>query len=260
MHMLILDLKGFFCHFTPMPLELLRKTIDLLLPPRCLATGEVVDRQGMLSPAFWSQLSFIEKPFCITCGVPFGFAVAGEALCAYCMETPPTFDRARAAVIYNDPSRQLLLAFKYGDRLQAVDTFMPWLLRAGGEMLAQSDLIVPVPLHPRRLWQRRFNQSALLAQALASASGKEFLPEALVRLRHTVPQKGMNRSERKNNVRGAFCANGRYAGNIAGKNILIVDDVFTSGATLNECARTLKRAGASDVFVLTIARVAKEDF
>jgi ComF family protein len=243
-----------------MPLQLLRKTIDILLPPRCLATGEIVDKQGMLAPDFWSQLSFIEKPFCVTCGVPFGFSVTGDTLCAPCMESEPVFDRARAAVVYNDPSRQLLLAFKYGDRLQAADTFLPWLLRAGSEMIAESDIIVPVPLHARRLWQRRFNQSALLAQAVAASAKKQFLPEALIRLRHTVPQKGMNRKERKDNVRGAFCANGRYAAALTGKNILLIDDVLTSGATLNECARTLKRAGASSVFILTVARVTKEEF
>lgn len=243
-----------------MSLKLLRKTIDILLPPRCLATGIIVDQQGMLNPDFWSQLSFIEKPFCMTCGIPFGFSVAGEALCAHCMESPPVFDRARSAVTYNDPSRQLLLAFKYGDRLQAADTFLPWLLRAGSEMILESDVIVPVPLHARRLWQRRFNQSALLARTLAASARKTCLPDALIRLRHTAPQKGMNRKERKENVRGAFCANGRHGGNLAGKNILLIDDVFTSGATLNECARTLKRAGALSVYVLTVARVVKEEF
>lgn len=239
---------------------LLTAALDLLLPPRCAGTGEIVDRQGMVSPAFWNELSFIEKPFCVTCGTPFHFETPDGSLCAACMETEPDFDQARAAVVYNDASRRLVLNFKYGDRLQAVDTFLPWMTRVGAELIAQSDILVPVPLHARRLWQRRFNQSALLALALAKRCGKTCLPNALLRRRHTAPQKGLDRNARRRNVRNAFVLNPRADENVRGKNILLVDDVLTSGATLNECARVLKKSGAKKVFVLTIARVARGEF
>lgn len=235
-------------------------TIDLLLPPRCMGSGAIVDRPGLVAPAFWSELNFITDPCCDTCGLPFGFQALAGTLCASCLEDPPHYDRARSAVVYNDASRKLVIAFKYGDRMHAALTFTPWLLRAGAELLAESDLLVPVPLHPRRLWSRRFNQSAVLAQAAARGAGKRCLPGGLQRLRATVPQQGLTRKDRRDNVHNAFALDPRYADDIAGKTVMLVDDVFTSGATLNECARTLKKAGAARVFVLTVARVTKDDF
>lgn len=234
----------------------LEKAIDMLLPPRCIATGEIVDQQGMISPAFWQELQFIEDPFCITCGIPFSFKTTGETLCVACMDMEPEFDQARAAVTYNDASRKLVLAFKYGDRLHAVHTFTPWMIRAGQELIDASDMVIPVPLHLHRLRARRFNQSALLAQEIAKRSGKAYTPDALLRSRHTVPQKGLSAKDRRKNVQGAF----EVKKDLKDRSILLIDDVFTSGATLNECARVLKKAGAACVNVLTIARVTKEEF
>jgi len=249
-----------FARPPPDPRGFLHKMLDLLLPPRCLGTGEIVDRQGMVTPAFWSQLTFIDTPYCQTCGLPFPFATPEGTLCAACIEEEPVFDAARAAVVYCKASRQLILDFKYGDRLHAVDTFLPWLARAGTEMLAETNLIIPVPLHRKRLWQRRFNQSALLAQKLARAGGKTYMPNGLIRRRHTIPQKGLSRKERYRNVKNAFAVPPPAQTALNGKTVMIVDDVFTSGATLNECARILKKAGAAKVFVLTVARVTREDF
>ncbi len=241
-------------------LAMAQTALDTLLPPRCIATGEIVDAPGMVSPAFWSQLSFIEAPHCATCGLPFAFEASLQTLCAACIDYPPAFDTARSAVVYNDSSREVILGFKYGDRLHAVDTFVPWMQRAGKELLNDTDIIIPVPLHQRRLWERRFNQSALLAEELADRTDKKYFPDALLRLRHTVPQQGLNVKDRNKNVKSAFGIQTRYKEAIKGKNILLIDDVFTSGATLNECARTLKKTGAEKVFVLTIARVTRAEF
>lgn len=232
--------------------------LDAILPPRCIATGEIVDAQGMISPLFWKELSFIENPLCETCGMPFGAPALEGSVCAACLDHPPAYDMARAGVAYNDASRQVLLDFKYGDRLQAVHTFVPWLMRAGVRIIGGTDIFVPVPLHPKRLWRRRFNQSALIAQEMAKRTGHDCIPDALLRLRATVPQKGLNRKERNDNVKYAFAVNPKRM--VADKNITLIDDVFTSGATLNECARTLKKAGAAAVYVLTVARVTREEF
>jgi ComF family protein len=240
--------------------SLLAAALDVLLPPRCAGTGDVVDEQGMLSPAFWGGLGFIEAPFCATCGTPFGFENALGMICAACMEYEPQFDAARAPVVYNDASRQLILDFKHGDKMHFVHTFIPWMLRAGAELIGETDAILPVPLHARRLWKRRYNQSAVLAAELGRRTGKRHLPDGLIRLRATIQQKGLSRKERRDNVKGAFAVNGRYLTELRGKNIMLVDDVFTSGATLNECARTLKKHGAAKVSVLTIARVTREEF
>ena len=218
----------------PSPLMAL---LDQILPPRCIATGEIVDAQGMISPAFWSELAFIEAPLCHTCGIPFSFPTHEGTVCAACIDYPPEFDQARSAVVYNDASRQLVLDFKYGDRLNAVHTFAPWLLRSGKDLIAKTDFILPVPLHRQKLWQRRFNQSALIAQEIGKRAEKKWLADALLRLRATVPQKGLSRKERNDNVKNAFGINTRYLQEIKDKNVLLIDDVFTSGATLNECAR-----------------------
>ena len=248
--------------------SLWQATIDILLPPRCLATGEIVDAPGMVSPAIWPQLQFIESPCCKTCGMPFSFEIANDApgakasdiLCAACMDREPVFDSARSAVVYNEASRKMILSFKYGDRLHAVHTFAPWMMRAGKSLIEQADFIIPVPLHNRRLRERRFNQSALLAQEIAKRSGKAYVPNLLERTRHTIPQQGLNYKERGKNVHGAFAVSKNYLQTIKDKNILLVDDVFTSGATLNECARVMKKAKANIVNVLTVARVTKEEF
>jgi ComF family protein len=264
-----IDFKGFFWQLPPMSSLSVKKSplyalctaaLDLLLPPRCPMTGSIVDAPGMLSADAWPQLSFVESPMCATCGTPFHFQAPGETLCANCLDHPPVFDKARAAVTYNDASRKIILSFKYGDSLHAVHTFTPWLQRAGKDLIENTDIILPVPLHRYRLWQRRFNQSALLAKALAQKNGKIFLPDALLRLRHTKPQKGLSRKERNDNVKNAFDLSPHGVRAISGRRILLIDDVFTSGATLNECARALKKSGAAAVFILTIARVTREEF
>lgn len=239
--------------------SLWNKTLNIILPPRCAGSGAVVDAPGMVSPGFWSELSFIDNPLCETCGVPFGFGSTIGTICAACIDEEPAFTRARSAVVYNDASRKLVMGFKYGDRLHAVQTFVPWMARAGEGLIAASDIVIPVPLHFRRLWQRRFNQSAILGEMLAKRSNLAFAPDTLTRPRYTVKQKGLSRKERLANVQGAFAVDEKQAAGLIGKNILLVDDVFTSGATLNECARILKKAGAAQIYVLTIARVTRDD-
>ncbi len=240
----------------------LRSLLDAVLPPRCPATGEIVAEAGTISPAFWQELTFISAPCCDLCGLPFALDLRsdGPLHCAACMAQPFVFDRARAAVVYNDASRKLILGFKYGDRLHSITTFTPWLVRAGQTLLADSDIVIPVPLHRKRLWQRRFNQSSVLAQAVARQSGLACLPAGLIRTRHTQPQKGLSKSARQTNVASAFAVNPRHAQRIAGQRVILIDDVFTSGATLNACARVLIAAGTAQVHVLTLARVTREEF
>lgn len=236
------------------------KVVDAVLPPRCIATGEVVDAQGAISAKFWPDLQFIDAPFCKTCGMPFPFDMAGEgAICAACMENEPAFHAARSAVIYNDASRKLILSFKYGDRLDAVHTFVPWMIRAGGSFLEEADVIIPVPLHPKRLRERRFNQSAVLAEEIAKRTQKTYAPDLLKRIKSTVPQKGLSRKQRLNNVKNAFGIEEKNIRFVERKRIVLIDDVFTSGATLNAGAEKLLSKGADRVSCLTIARVLKDE-
>jgi ComF family protein len=237
-----------------------RLVLDALLPPRCLACGGAVETQGALCAACWQAISFLGEPCCARCGLPFPYDAGQGAECAQCAAHPPPFDRARAVLAYDDHSRRLILAFKHADRLHGIPSFGQWLARSGAELLVDADLIVPVPLHWTRLFRRRFNQSALLAQATAAAwtrqgggvQGPAFAPDLLIRKRRTRSQGHLTRLKRAENVRGAFAVKSDTA--IAGKRIVLVDDVLTTGATVEACTRVLKRAGAARVDVLTLAR------
>lgn len=236
--------------------------LDMILPPRCIGTGEIVDKQGMIAPALWQDLDFIAPPYCSQCGSPFDFEDSFEdtTLCGDCLTKPPVFDTARSALRYNDASRRLLLRFKYSDQQHAAVTFARWLHHAGLTELQSADYILPVPLHWRRFWQRRFNQSALLALALSRLTDIAVLPDILLRKRFTGPQKGLSRRARQKNVRMAFTVDPAKAWKIKDKHLILIDDVLTSGATANECAKLLKRKGAARVTVLTVARVLRKDY
>lgn len=217
-----------------------------------------MDKQGAISAKAWAELEFIATPYCEICGIPFEFqeAAIGDACCE-CSEKPKKYNRARAALIYNDTSRDLILGFKHGDKTHIAPTFVPWLLRSGQKLIDQSDVIVPVPLHYRRLITRRYNQAAIIAQTLAKTAKKPHLPMALKRIKATASQGHLKADERTQNVANAFQINQRYKAVIKDQTVLLIDDVYTTGATINECTKTLLEAGAAKVNVLTLARVTK---
>ena len=229
--------------------------LDLLLPPRCLACQAVVDRQGVLCPPCWSGLQFIGPPYCDSCGLPFDFDPGGLSLCGACLRQLPPFRRARAALAYGEASRSLVLGFKHADRTYAAPLLGRWLGRVAADLLADAALVVPVPLHRWRLFGRRYNQAALLAQALGRIGEVPVAVDLLVRRRATPNQAGRSRSGRRRNVEGAFCLRPGYGGMVDGQCVLLVDDVLTTGATVMECTKVLKRSGAGAVDVVTLARV-----
>jgi ComF family protein len=228
--------------------------VDVALPQLCATCREPVEGPG-LCPACWSKLSFIAPPYCERLGIPFPFDAGPGLLSLEAIADPPAYHRARAAVRYDDIARKLVHAFKYGDRLDLAPIMARWMANAGRELVADADAIVPVPLHWRRQWARRFNQSAVLAEIIAKASGKMMAHAALKRVKATPQQVGLDKSGRAQNVQGAFRVPAACRAEVAGRKLVLVDDVLTSGATVDACARTLLRAGAASVDVLAFARV-----
>ena len=227
--------------------------VDVALPRLCAACREPVGGEG-LCPICWSKLSFIAPPYCERLGIPFAYDPGPGILSMQAIADPPAYARARAAVRFEDVARALVHALKYGDRLDVTPMLGRWMARAGHELLAEADALVPVPLHWRRLWARRFNQSAALAMAI---SGHAHVPVAtpLRRARPTPQQVGLSRSERARNVQGAFRVPAAARAEVAGRRLVLVDDVLTSGATVDACTHALLRAGAAQVDVLVFARV-----
>ncbi|MFL5295953.1 MAG: ComF family protein [Phenylobacterium sp.] len=228
-----------------------RGALDMVFPPQSIDGGPA--QAGGLSAAAWSRIQWLDGPVCDGCGVPFEFETGGR--CAACMATPRAFDHARAACLYDETSREPILKLKHADRTDLAPLLARWLSRAARELIAEADAIAPVPLHPSRLLSRRFNQAAEIARPLSRLTGLAYLPDALIRRRATDTQGGKSGSGRKRNVAGAFEVPAARAGQVAGKRILLVDDVLTTGATAEGCARALKAAGAVRVDVAVVARV-----
>lgn len=231
--------------------------LNMLLPPRCLSCGETVAQTGALCAACWPNLQYITPPFCAGCGFPFAYDPGPGVFCGACIRETPPFDRARAVLRYDDASRDLVIAFKHGDRTDAAPAYGRWMTRAGAALLEDADFVVPVPLHRSRLLKRRYNQSAMLALAVGRESGTAVIPDLLVRTRKTPSQAGLGSAQRRRNVRGAFAIRESRSPLVKGGRVVLVDDVYTTGATVFACARVLRRGGAAAVDVLTLARVVR---
>ncbi len=231
--------------------------LDLLFPPACLACHKAIAAHGALCPACWGRINFIEKPYCERLGTPFPYDLGIEGLHSpEAIANPPVYTRARAVARFEEgPARVLVHRLKYSDRLELAWPLGAWMARAGQEILVAADVIVPVPLHRRRLIWRRFNQANALALGVARFCGKPVDPFALVRVKPTAPQVGLTRAQRATNVQGAFAVPEEARPSVEGRAVVLVDDVMTTGATLNAAARALLRGGAKRVDVLVFARV-----
>lgn len=223
--------------------------LDIILPPQ----DPFIKRDRN-----WDGIDYLDEPCCHICGFPFEYDVGEGALCAGCLARPPRFTSARAAFAYNDASRDMILSFKHGGRTENLPRFAAQLRRAGRGILPDADLIVPVPLHRTRRIKRRYNQSTLLGRALARITNASFEPDALRRIRATQSQGGQSASGRKRNVQGAFAVKEAGKERLQGANIVLIDDVMTTGATLDACASVLLRSGANRVDALCLARVIRD--
>ena len=232
--------------------------LNLLYPHQCLTCDEIVDSAHGLCGACWGETPFVDGLVCSDCGAPLPGEDDADVRCDDCLRTARPWAEGRTAMLYSGNGRRLVLRLKHGDRPELAHPAAGWMRRAAGGMLGSEALIVPVPAHWRRLLQRRYNQAALLAQALARESGLRSVPDALVRLRRTKVQDGMSVPARFENLSGAIRPHPRRGSVLEGRRVVLVDDVMTSGATLAAATEACRRAGASRVSVLTLARVVKD--
>ncbi len=231
-----------------------RLTLDVALPTLCISCREPVDGEGVCA-ACWAKLSFIAPPYCPRLGIPFVYDPGPEMLSMEAIAAPPAYTRARAAVRYDEVARTLVHALKYQDRTDLAPAMGRWMARAGRALLNDADMLVPVPLHWRRAWRRRYNQSGVLARAIEGQSGVKLRGDVLRRVRATEQQVGLSRPQRASNVQGAFKVADEARSEVQGRHVILIDDVLTSGATVDACARALLRAKAAQVDVLVFARV-----
>ncbi|KWV53080.1 competence protein ComF [Bradyrhizobium macuxiense] len=231
-----------------------RLVLDIALPTLCVSCREPVAGEGVCAEC-WAKLSFIAQPYCPRLGIPFVYDPGPDLLSMEAIANPPAYSRARAAVRYDDVARTLVHALKYQDRTDLAPTMGRWMARAGKELLANADILVPVPLHWQRGWSRRYNQSAALAKVISRQSGVRMASGALRRVRATEQQIGLSRAQRASNVQGAFKVADERKADVQGRRVILIDDVLTSGSTVTACTRALLRAKAAQVDVLVFARV-----
>jgi ComF family protein len=235
--------------------QAVRPLLDFALPPRCPGCGAITEEPHRFCLGCWSQLAFLGPPCCERCALPFEYESGEGVVCGACMADPPDFARLRAAVAYGEISRKVALKLKYGGRPGHAETIARFMER---HLEVRPDaLLVPVPLHRWRIWKRGYNQAALIASALSRRSGLEARLDMIERIKRTPPLKGMGPKARRDAVRGAFRIAPRHKEAVRSRSVVLVDDVYTSGATANACARILKRAGAAEVNVLCWARVVR---
>ncbi len=233
---------------------LMAAAVDAVYPPVCTGCGRMVGQHRGVCPDCWATLRLIERPYCEVLGVPFSHDLGAGILSADAIANPPVFERLRSVAIHDGIAKSLVHGLKYRDRTDLAVMMAQWMVRASDGSVEACDVVVPVPLHAFRLWGRKFNQSAELARAIARISARPYLPNALIRIKRTAQQVGLGATAREDNVRGAFAVSDAGKAALFGKRVVLVDDVYTTGATVSAATRALKKAGAQDVTVLTFAR------
>lgn len=232
--------------------------LDFLLPPICYKCRIPLSETNQICSSCWQDINFITQPFCAVKGTPLPFSISKETISAAAIANPPVYRRARSVAEYQGTMRDLIHQFKYHDNHELSDLFATWLERAGAELLHDCDLLIPIPLYRWRLWQRRFNQAAMLSYALANLTGHDVVCDTLIRTKKTKPQVGLTSKERERNIQGAFQIRQENQKKIANKTILLIDDIVTTGVTANTAAKVLIKAGAANVDLLSLASVSQE--
>ncbi len=232
-----------------------REALGVVYPPQCIACTNATGEAHALCSTCWAGIPFISDPVCARLGTPFAHDFGPGMLSPAAIADPPRFDSARAVAIHDGAAKAMVARLKYGERLDLARAMARMMVQAGGPLLASADMLIPVPMHRGRLWQRRYNQAALLANEIGLLAQKPVLLDTLRRVKRTPPQVGLTRNERRSNLAGAFRIEPGDKAKVDGRHCLVIDDVRTTGSTLNACAHILRQAGAARIDVLTFTLV-----
>lgn len=232
-----------------------RGALSIVYPPQCIACTGATGEAHALCATCWAGIPFISEPVCARLGTPFAHDFGPSMLSPAAIADPPRFDSGRAVALHEGVAKAMVARLKYGERLDLARAMGRMMVQAGGPLLASAELLIPVPMHRGRLWQRRYNQAALLANEIGARTGKPVPCDVLLRVKRTPPQVGLSRNERRSNLAGAFRIAPDKRGMVEGRHCLVIDDVRTTGSTLNACAHILRQAGAARINVLTFTLV-----
>ncbi len=227
--------------------------LELIFPKKCIICKSHRINSHLCIDC-WKKIDFISKPNCSVCSYSFEYEPLKEALCGACILSYPMYDKAIAAFKYNENSKELIHQFKYKDNLHILNFLADLLSMSGKDIIKQTDIITVVPMHKKKFLKRGYNQAALLAMKIAKKYNLKYLPELLIKKKNIIPQADLKKKERIENVKNVFKYNYKYLNCVEGKNILLIDDVITTGATINECCKILKDKNPNKIFVLALAK------
>ena len=227
--------------------------LNLLFPAKCLICNSY-HTQTEICGECWGKFTFITKPYCSICSYPFAYENDSDAVCGYCIIKQPNYDKALSILKYDQHSKNLIHKFKYQDQLHILNYFARLMSNMGKDLLAQADIILPVAMHQSKLLKRGYNQAALLAMKIASTQKLQYLPQLLIKIKNVQPQAGLTKEQRSKNIKNTFQLNEKFLDQARDKTIILVDDVITTGATIDECCKVLKKAKPKQIFVLTLAK------
>jgi len=240
-----------------MPLRLLKKFTNLIFPPKCLLCEKIIEDEDTLCCDCWKKITFIKRPFCDKCSAPFDFNIDDDSVCVPCIKNKPLYIKARSAVVYNNYVAKIIFKFKFYDKIHIKRFMAKCMVSAADDIFKDIDILIPTPLHKKRLIYRKYNQSLLLANEIARLTNKRVLYNFLYKTTHTTPQAHLKQLDRKSNLRNKFAINQEYLdviGNYRNLNFAIIDDVITTGSTVNECIRAMNDVGINNVYAISFAK------
>lgn len=237
------------------------KLINLIFPPKCILCGKVVEEYDTLCHDCWKDIEFIQKPFCSKCSSPLQMEISEDDLCANCLKNPPLYIKSRSAMVYSDETAKIIFKFKFYDKPHIKKFMAKTMVKASQDIIKNVDILIPIPLHKKRLIFRRYNQALILANEIGKLTNKNVVYNFLVKKKHTIPQAKLKGVERAKNLKDKFCINSKYLKNIKNYealNFAIIDDVMTTGSTVNECVKVLHEVGIKNVYVITFAKTTRD--